>query len=78
MLVIGSEGATDAEKGKSLFRKGMAAKETKNEEDALECLLRAQELVPEDAGIKNELAAVKKAAQERKAKERKAYAKAFD
>jgi peptidyl-prolyl isomerase D len=75
---MGIEGATDADKGKSLFRKGMAAKETKNEEEALECLLRAQELVPADKGISSELAAVKKAAQERKAKERKAYAKAFD
>ena len=72
------EGATDADKGKSLFRKGMAAKESKNEEDALEHLLKAQELVPEDAGIKNELAAVKRATQERKARERKVYAKAFD
>lgn len=75
---MGIDGATDADKGKSLFRKAMAAKETKNEEEALECLLRAQELVPEDASIRNELTAVKKAAQERKAKERKAYAKAFD
>lgn len=72
------EGATDADKGKSLFRKGMAAKESKNEEDALEFLLRAQKLVPEDKGVSSELVAVKKAAQERKAKERKAYAKAFD
>lgn len=75
---MGIEGATNAEKGKSLFRKGMAAKESKNEEEATECLLKAQELMPEDAGISKELAAVKKAAQDRKAKERKAYSKAFD
>ena len=72
------QGATNADKGKSLFRKGVAAKASKNEEDALQYLQKAQELVPDDAGIKNELAAVKKAAQERKAKERKAYSKMFD
>ena len=72
------DGATDAEKGKSLFRKGMAAKETKNEEDAMSFLEQAQKLVPTDSNIQNELAAAKKAAADRKSKERKAYSKAFE
>ena len=75
---IDVEGITDAEKGKALFRKGVAAKELKDEEGALEYLQQAQKLVPSDAGIKNELAVVKKAASERKAKEKKAYSKMFD
>lgn len=35
-------------------------------------------MVPNDAGVRNELATVKKAAAERKAKERKAYSKMFN
>jgi peptidyl-prolyl isomerase D len=75
---LGVEGATDKDKGKSLFRKGQAAKEMKNEDDAMEFLEEALKLIPTDAGVKNELAAVKKAAADRKAKERKAYSKMFE
>lgn len=71
------EGISDADKGKALFRKGAALKGSKDEEGALKCLEEAAKLVPNDAGVKNELAAVKKAAAERKSKERKAYSKAF-
>ncbi|CZT21031.1 probable peptidyl-prolyl cis-trans isomerase (cyclophilin41) [Ramularia collo-cygni] len=71
------EGISDADKGKALFRKGAALKGSKDEEGALQCLEEAAKLVPNDAGVKNELAAVKKAAAERKLKERKAYSKAF-
>ncbi|KAK3686948.1 peptidyl-prolyl cis-trans isomerase cpr6 [Vermiconidia calcicola] len=71
------EGVTDAEKGKALYRKGLAAKEMKNEEDATANLEEALKLVPNDAGVKNALAEVKKAAADRKAKEKKAYSKAF-
>ncbi|KAF2726279.1 hypothetical protein K431DRAFT_299368 [Polychaeton citri CBS 116435] len=70
-------GITDAEKGKALFRKGVVAKESKDEDGAIKSLEQAQKLVPGDAGIKNELAAVKKAAQDRKEKEKKAYSKFF-
>lgn len=70
-------GISDAEKGKALFRKGVALKQSKDEEGALKCLEEAAKLVPNDAGVKNELAAVKKAAADRKNKERKAYSKAF-
>lgn len=70
-------GISDADKGKALFRKGSALKGSKDEEGALKCLEEAAKLVPNDAAITNELAAVKKAAADRKAKERKAYSKAF-
>lgn len=72
------ESITDAEKAKALFRKGVVAKEQKNEEDATKFLEEAGKLAPTDAGIKNELAAVKKSAADRKAKERKAYSKMFE
>ena len=68
---------TDVEKGKALFRKGVALKACKDEEGAQQFLEQAAQLVPSDAAIKNELAAVKKAAADRKAKEKKAYSKAF-
>lgn len=71
------EGISDAEKGKALFRKGVALKESKDEEGAQKFLLEAAKLVPNDVGVKNELAAVKQAVADRKAKERKAYSKAF-
>ncbi|KXT05669.1 hypothetical protein AC578_5642 [Pseudocercospora eumusae] len=71
------EGISDAEKGKAFFRKAVALRGSKDEEGALKFLEQAQKLVPGDAGIKNELAAVKKAAADRKAKEKKAYSKAF-
>lgn len=72
------QGIDDKQKAKALFRKGVAAKETKNEEDAVTFLQQAQKLAPSDAGIQNELAAVKKAESERRAKEKKAYSKMFD
>lgn len=71
------EGISDAEKGKALFRKGVALKASKDEEGALQYLEQAEKLVPTDQGIKAEVAAVKKAAADRKAKEKKAYSKAF-
>ena len=72
------DGISDADKGKALFRKGQAANMVKNEDDAMAYLEEALTLVPNDAGIKNELAAVKKAAADHKTKERKAYSKMFD
>jgi peptidyl-prolyl isomerase D len=68
---------SDAEKCKALYRKGMALKGSKDEDGALKCLEEAAVIVPTDAAVKSELAAVKKAAADRKAKERKAYSKAF-
>jgi len=74
---LGIDGISDADKGKALFRRGVAAAAMKNEDDALEYLEAAAKLVPNDAGVRNELASVKKAGTERRAKEKKAYAKAF-
>lgn len=71
------QGISDAEKAKALFRKGAAAGGMKEEEEAISILKQAQELAPNDAGIKKELEAVRNAAADRKAKERKAYSKAF-
>ncbi|USW53862.1 Putative cyclophilin-type peptidyl-prolyl cis-trans isomerase domain-containing protein [Septoria linicola] len=68
---------SETEKGKALYRKGVALKASKDEEGAQQFLEQAAQLVPGDQGIKNELAAVKKAAADRKAKERKAFSKAF-
>lgn len=75
---LGVEGITDSQKAKALYRKGVAASATKNEDEALKYLEQAQKLAPGDVGIKNELAAVKKATADRKAKEKKQYAKMFD
>lgn len=71
------EGIDDKQKAKALFRKGVAAKDNKNEEEATKCLQAAEKLNPADPAIKNELAAVKKAAADRRAKEKKAYGKMF-
>ncbi|KAK6435473.1 peptidyl-prolyl cis-trans isomerase cpr6, partial [Oleoguttula sp. CCFEE 5521] len=76
--VLAIEGISDIEKAKALFRKGLVAKDTKSEEEALDLLTQAGKLAPQDTGIGRELAAVKKAAADRKAKEKKAYAKMFD
>jgi len=74
---LGVAGISVAERGKALYRKGLALKGAKDEEGAADALEQAAALIPGDASIKNELAAVKKAASDRKAKERKAYSKAF-
>lgn len=75
---LATPGIQDKQKAKALFRKAVAAKDAKNEDDAIKFLQEAERLQPTDAGIKSELAAVKKMAQARRAKERKAYAKMFD
>ncbi|KAK3112537.1 peptidyl-prolyl cis-trans isomerase cpr6 [Teratosphaeriaceae sp. CCFEE 6253] len=71
------EGISDAQKAKALFRKGVAAKDSRNEDDAVKYLGQAKKLAPSDAGIEKELAAVKKEAEARKKKEKAAYASAF-
>jgi peptidyl-prolyl isomerase D len=50
---------------------------TKDEEEALKSLEAAKKLAPEDAAVNTELAAVKKAAAARIAKEKAAYKKFF-
>jgi peptidyl-prolyl isomerase D len=65
------------EKGKALYRRALARKGLKNEEDAVADLEEALKFVPEDAAVKNELAAVKKAAVDRAKKEKAVYGKFF-
>lgn len=71
------KGIKEADKGKALYRRALARKELKNEDEAVKDLEEAHKLVPADVGIKTELAAVKKKAADRLKKEKAAYAKAF-
>lgn len=68
---------SDVEKGKALYRKGMALKSAKDEEGAIENLEQAAKLVPEDAGVKSALKAAKDSAKARREREKKAFANAF-
>ena len=70
-------GISDKDKAKALYRRGFAQVRLKDEDAALESLEQAQKLAPEDAAIVAELAAVKKAATARLAKEKAAYKKFF-
>lgn len=70
-------GLTDVEKGKALYRRAVAQVGLKDEEAALKDLETAAKLVPGDAAIAKELAAVKKAAADRIKKEKAVYSKAF-
>jgi len=68
---------SDKDKAKALYRRGFALVRLKDEETALEALEQAKKLAPEDAAITAELAAVKKAAGARLAKEKATYKKFF-
>jgi peptidyl-prolyl isomerase D len=70
-------GLTDAEKAKALFRRGQAEVGLKDEDAALKDLEEANKLVPGDAAVGKELAAIKKSAAERAKKEKAAYSKFF-
>lgn len=70
-------GITDAEKGKALYRRGLALVKLKDEDEAIKVLEEAKKLVPGDAAISKELETVKKAAVARSAKEKAAYKKFF-
>lgn len=72
------EGVPDKDRAKALFRRGLAHNQAKDEDGALADLQAALKLAPEDAAIKAELAAVKKTAAARLAKEKAAYKKFFD
>lgn len=68
---------SDKDKAKALYRRGFALVRLKDEDTALESLEQAKKLAPEDAAINAELAAVKKAAAARLAKEKATYKKFF-
>ncbi|KAI1826100.1 cyclophilin-like domain-containing protein [Xylaria intraflava] len=70
-------GLSDAEKGKALYRRGLALIKLKDEDEAVKALQEARQLVPGDAAITKELEAVKKQAAARLAKEKAAYKKFF-
>ncbi|KAL1310611.1 hypothetical protein AAFC00_000886 [Neodothiora populina] len=75
--VLAVSGVKGAEKGKALYRRALARKGLKNEDDAVKDLEAALECVPGDVAIQNELNAVKKAAADRAKKEKAAYSKFF-
>ncbi|KAJ4287083.1 cytochrome P450 monooxygenase 41 [Collariella sp. IMI 366227] len=68
----------DKDKAKALYRRGYAQVRLKDEDAAQKSLEEAQKLAPEDSAINTELAAVKKAAAARRAKEKAAFKKFFD
>ncbi|KAI1360377.1 cyclophilin-like domain-containing protein [Xylaria arbuscula] len=70
-------GISDAEKGKALYRRGLALIKLKDEDEAVNALQEARKLVPGDAAITKELDTVKKQAAARRAKEKAAYQKFF-
>lgn len=70
-------GITDTEKGKALYRRGLALLKLKDEDEAIKAFEEARKLVPGDAAVIKELDAVKKQAAARRAKEKAAYSKFF-
>lgn len=68
---------TDADKAKALYRRAIAEIGLKDEDAAQKDLEEANKLIPHDAAVLKELAAVKKAAAERAKKEKAAYSKFF-
>lgn len=75
---IDVEGVPDKDRAKALYRRGLARVRARDEDAARADLEAALKLAPEDAAVKTELAAVKKAAAARLAKEKAAYKKFFD
>lgn len=76
-LDAGTEKLPDGDKAKALYRRGVARVGLKDVEGAEKDLIQASKLVPGDAAITNELAKVRKQQDEKKAKEKKAFAKMF-
>ena len=62
---------------KARYRRGQAQNGKRNFELALQDLLVVQRLQPADNGVKKEIAALKKAVQDYKDKEKKMYGKMF-
>ncbi|QUC23304.1 uncharacterized protein UV8b_07545 [Ustilaginoidea virens] len=74
---LGVSGASDADRAKALYRRGVAYSRSKDEENALDDLERAHELAPSDGMVAKELAAAKARAAARAAKEKAAFRKFF-
>ncbi|KAJ5115085.1 hypothetical protein NUU61_000844 [Penicillium alfredii] len=69
--------AKDADKAKALYRRAVAYKGLKEEDEALKDLEEASKLAPSDVGITNEIAKVKKALKDRDVKDKAAAKKFF-
>lgn len=70
-------GASDADRAKALYRRGLAYVRAKDEEAAVKDLEEASKLAPNDAMVTKELASVKTKANARAAKEKAAFKKFF-
>lgn len=70
-------GASDADRAKAFYRRGVANVRAKDEEAALKDLEEASKLAPNDAMVTKELASVKAKATARAAKEKAAFKKFF-
>ncbi|KAJ7206531.1 peptidyl-prolyl cis-trans isomerase [Mycena pura] len=66
-----------ADKAKALYRRALAYSILKDEEAAEKDLVDALEIVPSDAAISSELAAIRQRKKEKREKEKKAYKKMF-
>jgi peptidyl-prolyl isomerase D len=75
---LGIEGIQDKDKAKALFRRAQAKVGKKNDEEAVEDLEQAGKLAPGDGAIGKELEEARKRVKQRKEKEKKAYANAFN
>jgi peptidyl-prolyl isomerase D len=76
-LALSIEGATNDQLGKAYYRRALAQGAKKSDDEALKDLEAAIKLVPNDAGVKKEYAAVKQRQIEFKKKEKAAYSKFF-
>jgi peptidyl-prolyl isomerase D len=72
------QGATPEQKAKAYYRRALARGAKKEDEEAVEDLEEALKLAPNDVGIKNEHAAVKKRIAEFNKKQKAVYSKFFD
>lgn len=68
---------SDTDKGKALYRRALAHIAMKNDEEAMDDLQAALEVVPDDNAVKAEIAKLKAKQKEKKEKEKKAYKNLF-
>lgn len=72
------EGISEKDMAKAYFRRAQARINRKNEDEAIKDLEAAAKYAPGDAAIAKELEGVKRRVKERREKEKKAYANAFN
>lgn len=72
------KGASEENKAKAYYRRALAKTAKKDEDGALEDLVTAEKMAPNDGAIKKELVAVRKKAADRRQKEKAAYSKFFE